>query len=80
MEIDANLYVKIKCNDCGKEWGFFPMQVMLPPECTCGNKSSGRDWENDEFGNFTLVSKEIWNLRRIFHDKMMEDLHKRHKL
>ena len=81
MDMDMNLYINIECNECGEIYGFFPMQVMFPPECDCGNKDSGscRDWENDKFGNFTLVSKEIWNLRQIVYDKMMKELHERYK-
>jgi len=77
--MDMNLYVTVTCNNCGEEYGFFPMQVMWLNPCKCGNDDWGRppDWENDKFGNFTIVSKGIWNLRQIVWDKMMEDLHNR---
>lgn len=63
-------YVTIRCNDCGKEWCFFPMRCKFPPECDCGNKDSGRPtsegWWADNFGNFTLVKREDWNIRMPF--------------
>ena len=53
--MDADEFVDIKCNKCGKVYSFCPMQCMLPPKCKCGNNNSGKAnrWEFYEFGDFT---------------------------
>ena len=62
-----NEYVTVKCNNCGEEYGFFPMRVMCLRECKCGNDDWGRPnakgWWADDFGNFTLVKREDWIIR-----------------
>jgi len=60
----VNSYVTLRCNNCGKEWGFFPWRVMFTNPCDCGNDDYGNPlrWVDDEFGNFTLVCREEWVL------------------
>lgn len=62
MEGNFNEYVTVKCNKCGKEYGFPPMRVICLRDCDCGNNNWGspRGWWNDDFGNFTLVRREEW--------------------
>ena len=62
--MEMNEYVEVKCNKCGKEWGFFPMQVMYGLNCDCGNNDDGncRDWEQYKFGNFTFIKSYLWDL------------------
>ncbi len=67
--MNANDYVTVTCNKCGREYGFFPMRVVKLFGCECGNTNYGlahKDWENDKFGDFTLVKKEEWILPSIY--------------
>lgn len=59
---DRNECVTVRCNNCREEYCFFPMRVIALRSCKCGNDDFGsplRDWSKDDFGNFTLIAKEI---------------------
>lgn len=57
-------YVTVKCKRCKREYGFFPMRVMYLGHCRCGNSNHGSPsrWDEDDFGNFTLVRRVEWKI------------------
>lgn len=70
LNLTHNTYITVRCNKCGKLWGFFPMRVIHLQGCDCGNTDHGspRNWKNGDFGYFTLVKTEEWDLTKIMHE------------
>lgn len=68
-----NECVTVKCNKCGTEYQFYPMRVIALRECKCGNSNWGspRHWWDDDFGDFTLVKREIVELRILRHQRLI---------
>jgi hypothetical protein len=56
----GNEQITVKCNKCNTEYCFFPQRVIALRECECGNDDWGspRDWDKDNFGNFTFIKRE----------------------
>ena len=52
--------VTVRCNQCGEEYCFHPQTVAALRACKCGNDNWGspRNWDKDDFGDFTLVGRD----------------------